>query len=86
MKRATEADFDIKLSEAGVTAIFKPTNSHYSFNRLVEPRDVAQYGPLSPDARVRHAGPTGDTGDYDSRQVQQMAFVLASLAAKRTAR
>ena len=82
MKHATEADFDIKVLEAGVTAIFKPTNSHYSFNRLVEPDDIARFGPLSPNARIRHGGPTNDTGDYDSDQVQEMAYRLASLAAK----
>jgi hypothetical protein len=50
---------------------------------LAAPRGIARFGPLSPDARVRHGGPTGDTGDYDSHQVQEMAFRLASLAAKR---
>ena len=81
MKRPTENDFEIKVA-SGVEAIFKPTNSHYSFNRLVDEKDIARFGPISP-ARVRHAGPTGDTGDYDSADVEAMAPRLASAAVRR---
>ena len=58
MKRPTESDFEINVMGAGVEAIFKPTRSHYSYNRLVDEKDIARFGPISP-ARVRHAGPTG---------------------------
>jgi hypothetical protein len=73
MKRPTESDFEINV---GVEAIFKPTTSHYSYNRLVDEKDIARFGPISP-ARVRHAGPTGDTADYDSADVEAMAFGLS---------
>jgi len=66
MKRPTESDFEINVTGAGVEVIFKPTKSHYSYNRLVDQKDIARFGPISP-ARVRHAGATGDIGDYSSR-------------------
>ena len=61
MKRPTESDFEINVTGGGVEVIFKPTKSHYSYNRLVDEKDIARFGPISP-ARVRHAGATGDTG------------------------
>jgi hypothetical protein len=82
MKRPTESDFEINVIGAGVEAIFKPTKSHYSYNRLVDERDIARFGPISP-ARVRHAGPTGDTADYDSADVEAMALRLVSAAVRR---
>ena len=54
MKRPTENDFEINVASGSVEAIFKPTNSHYSFNRLVDEKDIARFGPIS-TARVRHA-------------------------------
>ena len=82
MKRPTESDFEINVMGAGVEAIFKPTKSHYSYNRLVDEKDIARFGSISP-ARVRHAGPTGDTPDYDSADVEAMALRLASAAVRR---
>lgn len=82
MKRPNSSDFEINVTGAGVEVIFKPTKSHYSFNRLVDEKDVARFGPISP-ARVRHAGPTGDTADYSSGDVEAMALRLASEAVRR---
>ena len=82
MKRPTESDFEINVTGAGVEAIFKPSRSYYSYNRLVDEKDIARFGPISP-ARVRHAGPTGDTADYDSADVEAMALRLASAAIQR---
>ena len=79
MKRPRESDFEIKVTGAGVEAIFKPTNSHYSYNRLIDEKDIARFGPIS-HARVRHAGPTGDTAEYDSADAEAMALRLASAA------
>jgi hypothetical protein len=81
MKRPAESDFEINVTAGGVEVIFRPTKSHYSYNRLVDPKDIARFGPISP-ARVRHAGPTGDTGDYSSHDVEAMALRLASDAVK----
>ena len=82
MKRPTESDFEINVTGGGVEVIFKPTKSHYSYNRLVDEKDIARFGPISP-ARVRHAGATGDTGDYSSHDVEAMALRLAADAVRR---
>ena len=66
MKRPIESQFEINVVGAGVEAIFKPTQSHYSYNRLVDEKDIARFGPISP-ARVRHAGPTGDTKELAAK-------------------
>jgi hypothetical protein len=81
MKRPTEGDFEINVTGGGVEVIFKPTKSHYSYNRLVDQKDITRFGPISP-ARVRHAGVTGDTGDYSSHDVEAMALRLAADAVR----
>ena len=82
MKRPSESDFEVNVMGAGVEAILKPTKTHYSYNRLVDERDIARFGPISP-AGVQHAGPTGDTADYDSADVEAIALRLASAAVRR---
>ena len=82
MNRPTRSDFEINVTGGDIEAIFKPTKSHYSFNRLVDEKDIARFGPISP-ARVRHAGPTGDTADYSSGDVEAMALRLAADAVRR---
>ena len=79
----TETDFETQVLEAGVNVFFKPTKSHYTFVRLSDDKRVARSAPLSRDATVRHAGPRGDTGEYDPAQVFEMAYQLASMLAKR---
>jgi hypothetical protein len=84
MKHPVRSDFDTAISEAGVTVTFKPTGSLYSFYRLAGADDIARLAPGSgPVAleRVRHAGASGDTGDYPSDEVQEMAQRIASEAA-----
>jgi len=80
MKYPVKGDFDTAVSEAGVTVTFKPTNSIYSFYRLADSDDIARIGPVSPQS-VRHTGSSGDTADYASDEVQQMAQQIASEAA-----
>jgi hypothetical protein len=76
MKHPVRSDFDTAVTEAGVNVTFKPTNSIYSFYRLAGSEDIARLG-LSLE-RVRHAGPSGDTEDYPSDEVQDMAQRIAS--------
>jgi hypothetical protein len=85
MKQPSEADFEVRMSDAGVVATFKPTRSIYSFYRLADPDDIKRHGPIlsEPDS-IRHAGPTGDTGDYPSHEVQRMAYRLVAEAAALT--
>jgi hypothetical protein len=83
MKHPIESDFEVKSSEAVIEVLFKPTSSHYAFSRFIEHKDTAEFGPLSPDPRIRHAGPSGATGPYRSPEIRAMAFRLASEAARR---
>jgi len=76
MKQPTPSDFIVDVQQVHVNVIFKPTDSHYNFDRLTDPEDIARQGPLSPSPNVRH-GNTGDTGDYPSEEVAQMARLLA---------
>ena len=77
MKHPVRSDFDTAVTDAGVAVTFKPTNSIYCFYRLTESEDIARLGPASPGT-VRHAGPSGDTEDYPSDEVQDMAQRIAS--------
>ncbi len=52
-KQVLETLFDLKLSDAGVHVVFRPTKSHYSFGWLTEEYDVGRSGPLSPQGHVR---------------------------------
>ena len=77
MKHPVKSDFNTAVTEAGVNVTFRPTNSIYSFYRLADSEDVARLGPVSFE-RVRHAGSSGDTDDYPSDKVQDMAQRIAS--------
>jgi hypothetical protein len=83
-KLPTKKDFEVRISETAVEVIFKPTNSHYTFNRFAHHKDVVEFGPLSPDPRIRHSGRRDDVGYYLAPEVQAMAFRLASEAVRRT--
>jgi hypothetical protein len=82
MKRPQRSDFDVVVLEAGVKVTFKPTETIYTFHLLAEPADRKRLGPVSPDGIVRHAGPTGDTGDYLEEDVRRLAWTLATEAVK----
>ena len=83
MKLPADDDFELQVLASGVNVFFKPTKSHYTFIRLSSDKRIARSAPLSRDGSVRHDGPSGDTGDYDPAQVFEMAYELASMAAKR---
>jgi len=79
MKVPTDADFEIQVQESGVNVTFIPTQSHYSYNFVRDPEDIAHCGALSL-GHERHAGPTGDTDQYRSDEVQAWAHRLALAA------
>jgi hypothetical protein len=83
IKHPTESDFEVRISEDAIEVIFKRTSSQFTYARFVEPKDIVEFGPLSPDPGVRHAGRSGDTGTYRSPEVRAMAFRLALEAARR---
>ena len=76
MKQPTPADFIVEVKESSVSVIFKPSNTDYTFHRLADAEDIARYGPLSRSPNVGH-GDSGDTSDYPSEEVAQMAHSLA---------
>jgi hypothetical protein len=77
MKHPVRSDFETAVTNAGVTITFKPTNSIFSFYRLADANNIACLGPVFL-AAVRHAGPSADTDDYPSDEVQIMAQHIAS--------
>jgi hypothetical protein len=80
-KHPTESDYAVTDNTASAVRVrFAPTNSHYTFTRLVDPDEIAQYGPFAPEPSVRHAGPTQDTDDYWSYEVVEMAVRVAKKA------
>ena len=64
MKHPTEDDFTVtEVFESGVTVLFEPTQSFYTFCRLADPNDTKRFGPVSPEPDgVRHAGASGEPG------------------------
>jgi hypothetical protein len=82
MKQPEASDFEVKVLEGGVNVTFKPTLSHYWFDRLIRPEDmIKRLGPISSSATIRHMSWAGDTGDYNADEVAIMAYQLASAAA-----
>jgi hypothetical protein len=82
MKRPERTDYEVVVVDAGVEVTFKPTKSIYKFYLLADPADRKRLGGVSPDGFMRHAGPTGDTGDYLEEDVRRLAWTLASEAVK----
>lgn len=68
-KRPEATDFEVKVFDAGVDVVFKPTSSFYWFSRFADLGEILKYGHLSQNANVRHAGRTGDTDGYDPSDV-----------------
>jgi hypothetical protein len=58
-----------------VVVTFQPTNSIYSFYRPADSDDIARLGHVSLGSI---AGPSGDTNDYASDEVQAMAQRIAT--------
>ena len=72
-------NYEVRVSGASVEVVFKPTDSHYSFTRLVDRADIASFGPLfpvPPEEKVQHGKP-GHTGEYPSWDVVALAYRLA---------
>jgi hypothetical protein len=77
MKHPKESDFTVTREDTSLEVTFNPTRSNYSFQ-------LVAHGILS-DPWIRHAGPTGDTGEYWSHEVLNMARRLAEEALRRSA-
>jgi hypothetical protein len=51
---------------------------------LLSERDIADFGPVSPDPVVRHGSRSTGTGKYDATEVLVMAFRLATTVVQRS--
>jgi hypothetical protein len=80
IRKPAKADFTVTYGDGGVRVLFKPTESEYNFQLIADPADIAKHGPISSSYDVRHAK-TGDTGEYDSNDIAEMAIRLAREAA-----
>jgi hypothetical protein len=74
-----EVDYDIELLDGGVRVIFRPTASEFTYRQLADPDDIVREGPLSRSPNVSHPL-SGDTGGYNEREIEALAFKLASEA------
>jgi hypothetical protein len=77
-----ETHFRITVSEDKIAVHFWPTGSLYTFARFTSARDIAEFGPVSPDPVIQHASRSNRTGNYDGPEVLAMAFRLATTAAR----
>jgi hypothetical protein len=79
-RRPVETDFKVAVFQSKIEVQFGPTRSLYTFGRLTAERDIAEFGPLSPDPTERHSSRNG-VRSYDASEVRAMAFRLAATAA-----
>ena len=77
MTQSTEANFDVDIQVPYLVVMFRPTDSRYQFHFLIDGGDIREFGPISLFAEIRHAGATGDTGNYDPDAVRNMARAAA---------
>jgi hypothetical protein len=83
-RRPVESDFSVEVFKDTVTAYFRSTRSLYTFARFTTERDIAEFGPVSPDPVIKHASRSTGTRIYDSAEVMAMAFRLAVEAVSRS--
>jgi hypothetical protein len=81
MNHPAPSDFTIDVTDTHVNVIFKPSGRPYTFCRLIDPEDLAQYGPLSRGPET--SGEAGNAG-YPEDEVVRMAHTLAVKAVTTT--
>jgi hypothetical protein len=82
-RQPVESDFELEILKTTIAVRFWPTRSLYTFTRFIGAREVAEFGPVSPDPVVQHASRSSGTRNYDAAEVLAMAFRLAVAAAGR---
>jgi hypothetical protein len=78
-----ESDFKVDVFADRVAVHLGPTRSIYTFARFVGAREIAEFGPISPDPVIQHGSRIGGTRNYDAAEVLAMAFRLAAGAVRR---
>jgi hypothetical protein len=82
-RQPVESDFEVEILKTTIAVRFWPTRSLYTFARFISAREIAEFGPVSPDPDVQHASRSSGTRNYDAAEVLAMAFRLAADAAAR---
>ena len=82
MNHPAPSDFTIDVTDTHVNVIFKPSGRPYTFSRLIDPEDLAQYGPLSRGPET--SGEAGNNAGYPEDEVVRMAHTLAVKAVTTT--
>jgi hypothetical protein len=52
-RNPVETDFVIEVHPTTIEILFVPTGTWFTFRRFTERKDIIDFGPVSPDARVR---------------------------------
>jgi hypothetical protein len=82
MEHPSPSDFVIDVTDTHVIVTFNPSGRPYTFGRLVDPEDIAQYGPLSRGPET--SGEAGNNAGYPEDEVVRMAHTLAVKAVTTT--
>jgi hypothetical protein len=61
-RQPVESEFTVEVFKDTVTAYFRSTRSLYTFARFTTERDIAEFGPISPDPVIQHASRSSCTG------------------------
>lgn len=73
MKKPLVSDFVVDVMDTHVNVVFTPNGNPYAFGRLVDPDDIAHYGPVS---RTMGTG-VWEKEEYAEDEVAAMAHALA---------
>jgi hypothetical protein len=82
-RQPVESDFEVEIIKTTIAVRLWPTRSLYTFTRFTSAREIAEFGPVSPDPDVQHASRSSGTRNYEAAEVLAMAFRLAAEAAAR---
>ena len=61
MKKPLASDFVVDVMDTHVNVVFTPNGNPYMFGRLVDPDDIAHYGPVSRTMELGRMGSTPRT-------------------------
>jgi hypothetical protein len=82
-RRSIETKFNISITESFVEVRFAPIRSLYIFTRLTAERDVAEFGPLSPDPVIQQASRAlGTCSDAADALATVFRFAMAAARAR----
>jgi hypothetical protein len=77
-RQPVKSDFKVEVLEDAIVVRFRPTRSVFTFSRFMSVREIAEFGPVSPDPIEQHASRHGGTRGYNAAEVRAMAFRFAT--------